>query len=76
MVTAADNPRALNDPVGLMPSSLMYTPAVRRLSSIGVNPSPSVTGSASGSTAAYRHMLAGFPASDSRVNVFFSSSRS
>ena len=44
-------PRALNEPVGFSPSSLISRLACW-LGNIGVNPSPSVTGSASGSTAA------------------------
>ena len=46
---AADMPRALNDPVGFNPSSLMYkfgTPIFRPMDSAcnnGVNPSPRLT---------------------------------
>jgi hypothetical protein len=44
-------PRALNDPVGFRPSSLISKFLYPWLGSMGVMPSPSVTGSASGSTA-------------------------
>src|SRR4051812_8028465 len=64
-VTDALMPRALNDAVGLRPSSLIHrvrTPTL--FASVGVGrrgvpPSPSVAGSSlssSGRTAAYRHM--------------------
>src|ERR1700735_3899885 len=56
IVTAADRPRALKEPVGFSPSSLMYTLALRRLRIIGVLPSPSDTGSTSGNNLAKRHM--------------------
>src|SRR3954462_3419713 len=56
MVTAIESPRALKVPVGLAPSSLSQAPGKRRLFSIGVQPSPSVTGSASGRTERYRHI--------------------
>ena len=52
MVTATDIPRALKEPVGFRPSSLMKTLANSRLGSMGVKPSPSETGGASGSTSA------------------------
>src|SRR3954470_2160946 len=64
-VTAALMPRALNDAVGLSPSSLIqsaFTPMAAAnfgAAMIGVPPSPSETGSSlsrSGRTAAYRHM--------------------
>jgi hypothetical protein len=51
MVTAAESPRALKEPVGLRPSSLMKTLGYSRLRSMGVKPSPSVIGVASGRTA-------------------------
>ncbi len=52
MVIAAESPRALNEPVGFSPSSLIKTFRYSRLGSMGVKPSPSETGSASGSTSA------------------------
>src|SRR6185437_1315589 len=64
-VTAALMPRALKEPVGLRPSSLIQkraTPNERASSgdsTSGVAPSPSETGvspSQSGRSAAYRHM--------------------
>ena len=64
-VTAALIPRALNDAVGLSPSSFTHSratpvsPASAGASCIGVSPSPSDTGislARSGSTGAYRHM--------------------
>src|SRR5687767_12596558 len=64
-VTAALIPRALNDPVGLRPSSLTHTartPSARASDSAGrsgVAPSPNVMGDSSGANgiqAAYRHM--------------------
>src|SRR5581483_5532591 len=70
------NPRALNEPVGFRPSSLITTFSNSRLRNIGVKPSPSVTGSASGSTAAYHHIEHGAPASDCRVNLLRSAGRS
>ncbi len=54
--TAADNPRALKDAVGLTPSSLIsrfgqpIAAPRRRASNIGVNPSPSVTALAASRT--------------------------
>src|SRR6202022_3769411 len=66
MVTHAESPRALNDPVGLSPSSLMKILGYSRLASIGVKPSPSETGEASGRTSLYRHIVAVGPAAFSR----------
>src|SRR5580704_18228789 len=76
--TAQDNPRALNDPVGLIPSSFTHrsgTPsrAPRRLVWIsGVMPSPRLTiaaGFETGSAGAYRHMLEGPLARSSRFQL-------
>src|SRR5580700_5788982 len=76
--TAHDNPRALNDPVGLMPSSFTHrslapSRAPRRLAWIsGVMPSPRLTiaaGFETGSTGAYRHMLEGPLAIQSRFQL-------
>ena len=73
--TAADRPRALNEPVGLAPSSLMnsdFAPVSRprrSAGSIGVNPSPSVTTfelSRTGISSKYRHMSAGLVTKASR----------
>src|SRR5665811_1913088 len=67
METAQERPRALNEAVGLSPSSFtqscsapMRAPS-RLVRTSGVQPSPSVTtdASAAGSTGAYRHMFAG-----------------
>ena len=52
MLTAADKPRALNDPVGFNPSSLMKMLGYSWLGSRGVKPSPRLTGATSGSTSA------------------------
>src|ERR1039457_1824848 len=74
METAQERPRALNDAVGLSPSSFtqscsapMRAPS-RRVRTSGVQPSPSETtlASAGGSTGAYRHMFAGPPATSRR----------
>ena len=67
METAQERPRALNEPVGLMPSSLTQNRARRASAKLGgvhmgVMPSPSETmldGSRTGNTGAYRHMLRG-----------------
>src|ERR1700686_2189302 len=76
--TAQERPRALNDPVGLIPSSFTHKSRApsrapsRRVSSMGVIPSPSETmeaGSRTGSTGAYRHILAGPWANASRLHA-------
>src|SRR5262245_61373262 len=77
-VTAADNPRALKEFVGLSDSSLTKrrsTPSARpnfdaRIN--GVQPSPSVNGSSpskSGISSRYRHIVGSRPASDSRFQA-------
>src|ERR1022692_3454115 len=76
MVTAADRPRALKEPVGLRPSSLMKTLGYSRLRSMGVKPSPRVTGGASGRTASYRHMVGASGSRDAGEKVFLISARS
>src|SRR5580700_8087076 len=76
--TAQDNPRALNDPVGLMPSSFTHRSCAprrvpRRLVWIsGVMPSPRLTiaaGFETGSTGAYLHMVEGPFAIQSRLQL-------
>src|ERR1700733_2687285 len=76
IVTAAERPRALKDPVGFRPSSLMTTPGYSRLRSMGVKPSPRVTGGASGRTASYRHIVGARGNSDEREKVFLIVARS
>src|ERR1700689_3098270 len=82
---AQDNPRALNDPVGLIPSSFTHTSDApsrepRRLVWIsGVIPSPSETmaaGFETGSTGAYRHILEGPLGIQSRFQLSFAFSKS
>src|SRR5580693_4087934 len=83
--TAQESPRALKEPVGLIPSSFTHKllapsrlPNLRVLSR-GVIPSPSETmedGSRTGSTGAYRHIVEGPLASASRLHVVFARSRS
>src|SRR5712691_8720634 len=85
METAQDRPRALNEPVGLSPSSFTHrwsAPilAPRRLvRTRGVIPSPNETidsGFRGGSTGAYRHMLFGPSATRSRFQTRRVNSRS
>src|SRR6266581_796748 len=72
---AQERPRALNEAVGLSPSSFTQSASEpirapsRLVLTSGVQPSPSVTmkRSAGGSTGAYRHMLEG-PFDTSRRN--------
>src|SRR5437899_5105723 len=72
--TAQERPRALNEDVGLRPSSFTQSCSApmrapnRRVRTRGVQPSPSVTtdASAAGSTGAYRHMFDGPPATSRR----------
>ncbi len=75
---AHESPRALNDPVGLMPSSFTHrsfapSRAPSRLVWIsGVMPSPRLTiaaGFDTGSTGAYRHMLDGPLGIQSRLQL-------
>ena len=82
---AQDRPRALNEPVGLMPSSFTHKcfiprrAAVRRVEMSGVKPSPSDTrhsGRDTGSTGAYRHIEAGARMSHSRLQFWRAFSRS
>ena len=65
---ATEIPRALKDPVGFRPSSLIQTLGNSRLGRTGVKPSPSVTGLTSGRTSRYRQRFASRPARAPRVN--------
>ena len=69
-------PRALNEPVGFRPSSLIQTFGNSRLRRSGVNPSPSVIGSTLGRTSRYLHRLAALPLSESGLKCFFKVCRS
>src|SRR5260370_18369863 len=83
--TAQARPRALNEPVGLIPSSFTQRslapsrPPSRVVRAIGVIPSPRETmwdASRTGSTGAYRHILHGPLATASRLHVAFAFPRS
>src|SRR6266852_1233549 len=83
--TAQDRPRALNEPVGLIPSSFTHRfcaprRSPERLARIsGVIPSPSDTIDAdclTGNTVAYRHILRGPLTIDSRFQFRRALSRS
>src|SRR3972149_6814102 len=83
--TATESPRALNDPVGLQPSSFIYKssapifPAVTGARSSGVPPSPRLTiaeGSPTGRSSRYRHIVPSRPPRPDRRKDFLASSRS
>ena len=73
---ATEIPRALNDPVGLRPSSLIQTLGNSRLGSRGVKPSPSVAGGTFGRASRYRQRLASLPRRDSGLKFPFKVCRS
>src|SRR6185437_3491081 len=66
---ATEIPRALNEPVGVKPSSLIQTLGNPRLRRTGVNPSPRVMALTSGRTSRYRQRLASWRATVLGVNA-------
>src|SRR5579872_1180255 len=85
LLTAAESPLALNDPVGFIPSSLTNTwrspsfAATRGSGRSGVIPSPRVTmlpGSSTGINSRYRHIVGARPAMISRDTPDLARSRS